>query len=71
MTYSCGGALPPVPGDLNDNGVVDLPDFALLAGCLTGPNALPSSPCLSADFDEDGDVDMVDYRQLEQLLAGE
>ncbi|HUU82921.1 MAG TPA: M36 family metallopeptidase [Phycisphaerae bacterium] len=63
--FSCSGTS---PGDIDDNGHVDLTDFAALYDCLGGPQAPvtatpPRCPedCLSAfDADEDEDLDLAD-----------
>lgn len=55
----------PPTGDFNEDGVVDLEDFALMENCLTGPTPGGigcQSVCLGVfDFDTDGDVDLRDY----------
>ena len=62
-----------VPGDADDDGDVDLDDFAILADCMAGPGAPPrptmtgvvTSDCLWAfDRDADGDVDLDDLSSL-------
>lgn len=57
------------PGDLSADHSVDAQDYALLAGCLAGPGATPSSDCppeitLSADPDQDGNIDLLDVAQF-------
>lgn len=49
-------------GDFDANGAIDLDDVPVLGTCLTGPNTIPLGGCQSADFDEDGDVDLLDLR---------
>lgn len=62
-----------VPGDADDDGDVDLDDFAILMDCLAGPEATPepatpgmaATGCLWAfDRDDDQDVDMGDLASL-------
>jgi len=56
-------------GDGNGNGLRDLVDASSIEQCLDGPDLLPLAPsplspekCLFLfDFDEDGDVDVLDY----------
>lgn len=54
-------------GDSNDDGVVDLDDFVILAQCLAGPGeADPPVGCdpyqfRASDLDDDGDVDLADF----------
>jgi hypothetical protein len=58
-----------VPGDFDLDGAVTPADFALAAGCLSGPGAWPAPPdpvtadeCLwGSDFDGDADVDLADF----------
>ena len=40
-----------------------------LTGCLTGPGNAVSPECSCADIDNDGDVDLQDFREL-QLASG-
>ncbi|HEY3244836.1 MAG TPA: dockerin type I domain-containing protein, partial [Phycisphaerae bacterium] len=59
----------PVPGDLNDDGMVDLADYAILRNCLMGPQVPVASSCTSSDLDQDADVDLRDAGQLFTLFA--
>ena len=68
---------PPIPGDFDTDGDVDLDDFAVLNDCLADPNELPSpsepgvtvQDCLDVfDYLGDDDVDLEDFR-LFQLLT--
>jgi len=55
-----------VRGDCNGDGVVDLLDYAALAGCVTGPNAGPIAVgCECCDLDVDNDVDLYDFTLFE------
>ncbi len=48
-------------GDANGDGAVNAADLALLGGCATGPDGGPvDATCEAFDFDDDGDVDLVD-----------
>jgi hypothetical protein len=52
-----------VAGDCNNDGVVNLDDYARLATCLSpsgGPDALLGDECRCIDLDHDGDVDLRD-----------
>lgn len=51
----------PLPGDVNEDGVVDLADYAVLYECLRGPGvAIENETCRVFDFDFDDDVDLED-----------
>ncbi len=64
-------SLTAMPGDWDDDGDVDIFDFAAWTGCVTGPaNGPPVTGCAMFDFDGDIDVDMSDFAQFEQLFAG-
>lgn len=53
-------------GDTNDDVVVDLADYAVMADCITGPGQGYAQPaCEDFDFDVDGDVDMDDVSQFQ------
>ena len=62
--------LVPVDADVDDDGNVDLVDFALLPGCMSGPRAIIAPPCVPADLDHDGDVDLYDFRTFQVALTG-
>jgi hypothetical protein len=51
-------------GDFDNDGDVDLDDFALFAVCYGGPGYPPGPDCpsgIDADLDGDGDVDLLDF----------
>ena len=56
-------------GDLDDDGDVDLADFAILSGCLSGPETPPESGCTTADLDKDNDVDLADLAVFQQSFG--
>jgi hypothetical protein len=58
------------PDDLDDDGDVDLDDFAILHPCLGGPGEPPTSCCEPSDLDEDGDVDLADFAAFEAGFTG-
>ena len=59
------------PGDLDDDGDVDLADVFRLQACFSGTRApYGASVCGLADLDADGDVDLGDWRQFEGALYG-
>ncbi len=52
----------PLWGDLNRDCATDLDDYAVLAGCLSGPVDAPPSGCTAADLDLSGEsVDLADF----------
>lgn len=61
---------PPVPGDLDGDGDVDLDDWALLYRCLRGSNLPVTGICLRADLDGDGDLDMDDVAIFQNEFGG-
>ncbi|GJM23600.1 MAG: hypothetical protein DHS20C16_00150 [Phycisphaerae bacterium] len=53
---SCG-----IKGDLDDDGDVDLDDYAIWENCAGGPGAAAMPGCADADCDGDTDVDLADF----------
>ena len=49
---------------------VDLVDFASLQNCFTGLGESLSAGCGSFDFDEDGDVDLLDFEAFSHAVDG-
>ena len=62
------GAYEGSPGDLDDDGDVDLDDYTLFAAAMSGPSA-PTSD-LQADLDHDNDADLADFAAFAAILAG-
>jgi hypothetical protein len=53
-------------GDAENDGDIDWDDFAVFAPCWSGPEvAVPSSPCRVMDFDQDRDVDLLDWAEFQ------
>lgn len=51
-----------VPSDFDNDGDVDLADFAVFLACFNGPTRPAAHvTCSMADFDDDGDVDLADF----------
>jgi uncharacterized membrane protein len=62
---------PPLPGDADGDGDVDLTDYATFPGCLTGPNAGPPAPsCTAFDSEPDADIDLRDAGTLANAFTG-
>ena len=59
-----------LPGDCNEDLVVDLADFAVFGSCHLGPQAglLPGCECV--DLDEDGDIDLADFDLFQEGFTG-
>jgi hypothetical protein len=64
------GAYELLPGDADGDGAVDADDLAVLAPCLTGPDATPGSGCLVFDLDVSGDVDLTDFAVFQTASGG-
>ncbi len=61
---------PPVLGDCDGDGDLDLHDFAVFQGCFTGVDGGPlPENCTCADLDGDDDVDRDDYALLHSGLG--
>ncbi len=66
----------PEPGDIDQDGDVDLADHALFAGCLSGPNVstvpagCSASDFEAADLDDDSDVDLGDHGLFAAYFTG-
>ena len=63
-------AAPTRPGDCDLNWSIDRADVALLAGCLSGPEAAFFAGCDCHDMDADGDVDLGDFAALQTEFYG-
>jgi hypothetical protein len=57
-------------GDFDVDGDVDLDDFGLLEGCLSGPRVLPPLGCARASLDGDVDVDFADFAVFQRTFTG-
>jgi hypothetical protein len=60
-----------VPCDCNEDGGVDLIDYADFEACVTGPEGpLPDPSCMCFDIDSDGDVDLLDVAAFGTAFSG-
>ncbi len=58
------------PGDTDNDGLVTMSDYGVMASCLEGPSAIVTASCYCTfDFDEDGDVDLLDFAVFARLFA--
>jgi hypothetical protein len=48
-------------GDIDRDDDVDLDDYDQFLECLEGPDEILLPECAEADFDDDGDIDMLDF----------
>ena len=61
----------PAKGDYDGSLSINLTDFGALTWCMTGPEApLVNDWCAVLDFDDDGDVDLTDYRAFLLVFGG-
>jgi len=57
-------------GDAENDGDIDLDDYAIFSGCMIGPEVTaPTSPCRVMDFDQDDDVDLRDFAQWQIVFS--
>ncbi len=62
---------PPLPGDLDDDGDVDLSDYGLFQACVSGAGQPITDPqCVAANLDGDQDVDAADVYFFRQCVSG-
>lgn len=54
-----------VAGDADCDARVTPADFVTWAGCVTGPGGMASAGCLPFDFNDDGDVDLLDWSEFQ------
>jgi hypothetical protein len=60
-----------VPGDCDDDGDVDVLDYATFLECFTGVGGgQPGEQCGCVDMDDDGDVDLHDLGRLQMSFTG-
>jgi hypothetical protein len=54
-------------GDADGDGDVDLADYAVFAGCQTGPGVAVPVGCGTFDLDVDNDIDLIDFCAFQRL----
>jgi hypothetical protein len=60
-----------VMADVDNDGDVDLGDFAVFQGCFNGPNRpYALSGCADSDYDTDSDVDLTDFAVFQACFNG-
>jgi hypothetical protein len=58
-------------GDAENDGDIDLDDFAIQRDCWLGPDVTtPTSPCRVMDYDQDRDIDLADFAELQADFGG-
>lgn len=62
----------PVPsGDTNDDGLVDLAEYADFQGCSTGPaGGVAPEECQVFDVDHSNTIDLADFARLQRSYTG-
>ncbi len=62
---------PPVAGDFDADGDVDMADFTVFQTCFNGANRTPAgASCGNTDLDHDGDVDLTDFSVFQDCFNG-
>ena len=62
--------VPPMAGDCDGDGDVDLQDFLAFQNCYSGPGAPLDPGCECVDFDDDGNVDLSDFLSFQTAFTG-
>ena len=73
IVMCCGCPLKPLPGDVNDDGVLTPVDFDEFYECITGPVQVGQLrlDCWFADVDGDENVDLRDFAAFMELRANQ
>lgn len=58
-------------GDCNDDGIVDVDDFAGMSVCLNGPGQQADPGCTCFDLDLNNDVSLADFAEFQRAFAGQ
>ncbi len=66
-----GCPCPPVPGDFDRDGDLDVDDFAHFYTCTSGPGIAQNNPsCADVKLDADDDVDQSDFAVFQRCISG-
>ncbi len=57
-----------LPGDFDDDGLIDLDDHAAFVPCQTGPNGGLNPGCERTDLDLDNDTDLYDWHLFQSAI---
>ena len=61
---------PSIPSDCDDDGDVDLDDFAIFEACVSGPAIPVATGCEAKDLNHDNDVDQSDFGIFQRCMSG-
>ena len=67
--YECEMPVAVTPGDLNNDGTLDIQDMQTIYEYLTGQSELTKNQLKAADFNQDGVVDVYDLQALYEYVA--
>ena len=67
--YECEMPVAVTPGDLDNNGTLDIQDMQTIYEYLTGQSELTKNQLKAADFNQDGVVDVYDLQALYEYVA--
>jgi len=70
IAYSGGEIVTGILGDANLDGVVNINDVILIRNYIVGKQTLMPQGVILADFDQDGDIDVMDVSKIQLMLAG-
>ena len=59
-----------LPGDCNDDGLIDADDMSTVLPCTTGPSIAIDAGCDCGDLSGDGDVDLADLALFQLAFTG-
>ncbi len=65
------GPVPMIPGDCDQDGDVDLADYACFSNCVSGPGGPVGVDCNTFDLDSDADIDLLDWQRFQSIFTGQ